>query len=42
MRQTIAHISLVVEDYDAAIGFYCDKLNFDLLHCLQNNTYHNK
>jgi len=31
MKQTLAHISLVVGDYDAAIDFYCNKLNFDLL-----------
>ncbi|MEP1207999.1 MAG: VOC family protein [Rhizobiaceae bacterium] len=31
MKQALAHISLVVEDYDAAIDFYCNKLNFDLL-----------
>lgn len=31
MKQKIAHISLVVADYDAAIQFYCEKLDFDLL-----------
>ena len=31
MRQSIAHITLVVRDYDEAIRFYVDKLNFDLL-----------
>ncbi|MEP0945206.1 MAG: VOC family protein [Rhizobiaceae bacterium] len=31
MTQAIAHISLVVEDYDAAIDFYCNKLKFDLI-----------
>ena len=31
MKQQLAHISLVVEDYDAAIDFYCKKLRFDLL-----------
>ena len=31
MKQTIAHISLVVEDYDAAIRFYTEKLNFTLI-----------
>ena len=31
MKQALAHISLVVEDYDAAIEFYCNKLKFDLL-----------
>lgn len=31
MKQKIAHLALVVADYDAAIEFYCEKLNFDLL-----------
>ena len=31
MKQALAHISLVVEDCDPAIEFYCNKLNFDLL-----------
>ncbi|MEZ0542022.1 VOC family protein [Fibrella arboris] len=31
MPQTIAQIALVVEDYDAAIRFYVDKLNFTLV-----------
>jgi catechol 2,3-dioxygenase-like lactoylglutathione lyase family enzyme len=31
MKQAIAHVSLLVADYDAAIDFYCTKLNFDLL-----------
>ncbi len=31
MNQNIAHIALVVEDYDAAIAFYTKKLNFTLL-----------
>ena len=31
MKQRIAHIALVVEDYDAAIEFYTKKLNFDLI-----------
>lgn len=31
MKQTIAHIALVVEDYDAAIRFYTEKLNFTLI-----------
>ena len=31
MKQTIARVALVVPDYDAAIGFYCGKLGFDLL-----------
>jgi catechol 2,3-dioxygenase-like lactoylglutathione lyase family enzyme len=31
MKQSIAHIALVVEDYDEAIEFYVEKLNFTLL-----------
>lgn len=31
MKQAIAHISLVVKDYDDAIEFYTKKLNFELL-----------
>ena len=31
MKQKIAHLALVVADYDAAIEFYCEKLDFDLL-----------
>jgi len=31
MKQFIAHIALVVDDYDRAIDFYCKKLNFNLL-----------
>ena len=31
MNQQIAHIALVVEDYDDAIEFYTKKLNFVLL-----------
>jgi catechol 2,3-dioxygenase-like lactoylglutathione lyase family enzyme len=31
MNQYIAHIALVVEDYDPAIDFYTRKLNFDLI-----------
>ncbi|QNK63364.1 VOC family protein [Pedobacter sp. PAMC26386] len=31
MKQYIAHIALVVEDYDEAIRFYTEKLNFILL-----------
>ncbi|MFI5153281.1 MAG: VOC family protein [Chitinophagales bacterium] len=30
MKQEIAHIALVVADYDEAIRFYVDKLNFSL------------
>ena len=31
MKQSIAHISLVVTDYDEAIKFYTEKLDFVLL-----------
>jgi catechol 2,3-dioxygenase-like lactoylglutathione lyase family enzyme len=31
MKQSIAHISLVVDDYDEAIAFYTEKLGFSLV-----------
>jgi catechol 2,3-dioxygenase-like lactoylglutathione lyase family enzyme len=31
MKQSIVHIALVVNDYDEAIAFYTDKLNFTLI-----------
>jgi catechol 2,3-dioxygenase-like lactoylglutathione lyase family enzyme len=31
MKQRIAHIALLVKDYDEAIAFYTKKLNFSLL-----------
>lgn len=31
MKQALAHVALVVKDYDEAIDFFCGKLNFDLL-----------
>ena len=31
MHQSIAHIALVVRDYDEAIAFYTEKLNFRLV-----------
>jgi catechol 2,3-dioxygenase-like lactoylglutathione lyase family enzyme len=31
MKQTLAHIAIVVKDYDEAISFYTNKLKFDLL-----------
>ena len=31
MKQSIAHIALVVADYDEAIAFYTQKLHFDLI-----------
>lgn len=31
MKQQLLHIALVVKDYDEAIGFYTNKLNFDLV-----------
>ena len=31
MKQSIVHIALVVKDYDKAIEFYTQKLNFELI-----------
>ena len=31
MKQSIVHIALVIQDYDEAIDFYVNKLNFDLI-----------
>ena len=31
MNQIIAHIALIVKNYDEAIQFYTEKLNFDLI-----------
>ena len=31
MKQSILHVALVVRDYDEAIAFYCQKLNFTLV-----------
>ncbi len=31
MKQSIVHIALVVRDYDEAIEFYTEKLNFNLI-----------
>ena len=31
MKQFIAHVAIVVRDYDEAIDFYINKLNFELL-----------
>ena len=31
MKQTIAHVALVVGEYDEAIMFYVEKLNFTLV-----------
>jgi catechol 2,3-dioxygenase-like lactoylglutathione lyase family enzyme len=31
MKQFIAHVTVVVADYDEAIQFYTEKLNFDLI-----------
>jgi catechol 2,3-dioxygenase-like lactoylglutathione lyase family enzyme len=38
MKQQIAHIALVVEDYDEAIKFYTEKLDFNLLQDTQLST----
>ncbi len=31
MKQELAHIALVVHDYDEAISYYCNKLHFTLV-----------
>jgi catechol 2,3-dioxygenase-like lactoylglutathione lyase family enzyme len=31
MKQHLAHIAIVVDDYDRAIAFYTEKLHFDLV-----------
>lgn len=31
MKQRLAHIAIVVKDYDEAINFYTEKLHFDLI-----------
>ena len=31
MKQSLVHVALVVRDYDEAIDFYVNKLNFDLV-----------
>ncbi len=31
MKQHIAHIALLVKDYDEAIRFYTEKINFDVI-----------
>jgi catechol 2,3-dioxygenase-like lactoylglutathione lyase family enzyme len=31
MNQSIIHVALVVRDYDEAIEFFCEKLNFKLI-----------
>ncbi len=31
MKQELAHIALVVRDYDEAISYYCNKLHFTLV-----------
>ncbi|MCF6262475.1 MAG: VOC family protein [Xanthomonadales bacterium] len=31
MKQSIIHVALLVKDYDEAIGFYVEKLNFELI-----------
>lgn len=37
MKQSIAHIALVVNDYDEAIKFYTEKLNFTLIEDTQQS-----
>jgi len=31
VKQSILHVALIVRDYDEAIEFYCNKLNFTLI-----------
>ena len=31
MRQSLLHVALLVRDYDEAIAFFCDKLQFTLI-----------
>ena len=31
MNRSIAHVAIIVRDYDEAIAFYVDKLNFELV-----------
>ena len=31
MNQSVLHVALIVRDYDDAIDFYCNKLNFTLI-----------
>lgn len=38
MKQYIAHLALVVADYDEAIEFYTQKLHFDLVEDTQLST----
>lgn len=38
MKQHIAHLALVVADYDEAIEFYTQKLHFDLVEDTQLST----
>lgn len=40
MPQSIAHITLVVKDYDEAIEFYTENLNFDLIEDLKMSESH--
>lgn len=35
MKQSLAHVALVVREYDEAIEFFCGKLHFELV----ENTY---
>ena len=36
MKQSIVHIALVVQDYDEAIAFYTQKLNFEVIEFGEN------
>jgi len=39
MKQQLLHIALVVKDYDEAIDFYVNKLNFDLIEDTQQSEH---
>ena len=39
MPQSVLHVSLLVRDYDEAIAFYRDKLNFELIEDTRLSAY---
>lgn len=38
MKQKLVHIAIVVKDYDEAIAFYTEKLNFELVEDSKQST----
>jgi catechol 2,3-dioxygenase-like lactoylglutathione lyase family enzyme len=42
MKQSLAHIALVVRDYDEAIAFFTQKLNFTLLQDIDQPEQHKR